>query len=192
MKTMNPNLYPKEGYYFRESDGSIHRAKNWRGVIAKVSTYRKLRGLPVGEIASEVMEQACKRSPNLCYASGNAPAVRPAVPLKAKVLQWLYGVLAHKDKGLPINLVNREEAAERAGVCARCPLNTPLGTNTCSACREAVANYRKQILDGKRSFDSRLGGCSALATDLGLAVHLDQDRVDNQALPTHCWFRIAI
>lgn len=190
MKRINSNLYPKDGYFFRDSDGSIHRAKNWREVVAKVTEYRKLKNLNPGDVLKEVMAQACQRNPNICHEEPTTPQPRPPVPLKALVIRWLFQLAQHKEKG-PINLVKLEEARSRADVCSQCPANQLLGVNSCSACKQTVEAHRKTIFGGRAKIDSRLGGCSILNVDLGSFVWLDQPRIDNQALPAHCWSKIT-
>jgi hypothetical protein len=190
MQRINSNLYPKDGYFFRESDDSVHRAKNWREVIAKVTEYRKLKGLAPGKVLQEVMAQACQRNPRLCHEEPAANRPKPPVPLKARVLQWLSGLNKHTDSG-PINQVAPDAAKVRADVCAACPANKALGVNSCAACKQAVEGYRVNIFRGKVRFDGRLGGCTILGTDLASFVNLDQDRIDNEALPAHCWTKIV-
>lgn len=189
MQRINSNLYPKDGYFFKESDSSIHRAKNWREVIAKVTEYRKLKGLTPGKVLQEVMAQACQRNPRLCHEEAPANRPKPPTPLKARVLRWLYELSKHQEQG-PINTVSAEEAKQRADVCAACPKNNGLGVNSCAACKQAVEGYRANIFRGKLHFDGRLGGCAVLGVDLASFVWLDQERIDNDALPAHCWKKI--
>jgi hypothetical protein len=190
VKKINPNLYPKDGYFFKESDGSLHRGKNWREVVAKVTEYRKLKGLTPGSVVREVMAQACQRNPNLCHEETTEPRPRTPVPLKALVLRWMFKLAQGKTPG-SISLVKPEDARNRADVCAGCPFNQALGVNSCSACKQSMDAHRKIIFEGRAKFDGRLGGCKALAVDLGSFVWLDYPRVDNEALPAHCWSKIT-
>lgn len=190
MQRINSNLYPKDGYFFRESDGSLHRGKNWREVIAKVTEYRKLKGLVPGKVLQEVMAQACQRNPKLCYEEPAADRPKIPVSLKARVLRWLYEMVQHKTRG-PINLVSAEAAKARADVCAVCANSQALGVNSCAACKQTVKAHREAIFQGKVQFDARLGGCKVLGTDLASFVCLDQERIDNEALPAHCWTKIV-
>lgn len=194
MQKINVNLYPSGGRYFTESDGSTHRAASWNLVIKKVTEYRERKRVPVGDVAAEVVAQACQRNPALCYDDRRAkgqPAPKPPTPLKAKVLMWLNSFLQAMTKG-PLQYVDANESRQRAAVCAKCPLNTPLGTSECATCRQAIAGYRDKIIGNSRARDARLGGCSGLAVDLVTAVHLDELRVDAPALPNHCWRKRAI
>lgn len=193
MRRINCNLYPSGGHFFVESDGSKHRAGNWRAVIKKVTEYRQRARLPMGDVEQEVMAQACARNPSICYDDRRAPPPpQPkSVTIKAQVLKWLFGFQQLKERE-PLNYVSTAESVARAAICAKCPLNTPLGVKTCATCKETLKEYRKQLLGGARARDSRLGGCAVLGSDLVTAVHLDELRVENPALPPHCWRKKAI
>lgn len=188
MQKINVNMYPSNGYFFKESDGSVHRAPGWKAVIRKVEEYRARKRLPIGDVAAEVVAQACQRQPSICYSDrrGQAP-INPRVPLKAKVLLWLNSFLKVMEKGNPLQYVEAAESQQRAAVCAKCPLNVSLGTSECSTCKQALAGYRDKILGRGRARDGRLGGCSGLGVDLITAVHLDELRVDGPGLPGYCW-----
>lgn len=192
MRRINVNLYPKDGFIFTEADGTRIRAANWRAVIKRVVEYRAQNRLPAGDPEMEIMAQACSRQPNICFEDrGSAPVPKPAKTLKARVLQWLNHFLQLQQKD-PLSYVDAKTAAGRAAICAKCPKNTPLGVNTCSTCKQALAEFRKSLLGGGRARDSRLGGCEVLGTDLTTAVHLDEIRVNNGALPAQCWRKTSI
>jgi len=191
MVRINCNLYPSGGYYFDESDGSRQRAGGWRAVIKKVTAYRQRARLPLGDVENEVMAQACSRNPALCYDDRAVQPPKPAVTVKARVLKWLFGFKQLQERE-PISYVGVAEAAARAAICAGCPQNTPLGVHTCATCKATLKEYRKQLLGGGRPRDARLGGCNVLGCDLVTAVHLDEIRVDNGALPAHCWRKKTI
>lgn len=191
MLRINCNIYPKDGHFFIESDGSTQRAGNWRAVIKKVTAYRQRARLPVGDVEREVMAQACSRNPGSCYDDRAVQAPKPALTVKTRVLKWLFAFKATQERER-LSYVGAPEAATRAGVCAACPKNTPLGVSTCATCKATLKEYRKQLLGGGRARDSRLGGCDVLGCDLVTAVHLDEVRVDNPALPGHCWRKKTI
>lgn len=191
MRRINVNLYPKDGYFFIEADQSRHRAASWRAVIKRVTEYRQRQGLPVGNVEVEVMEQACSRNPSLCVQDNAAPAPKPQVTLKHRVIQWLSAISRIADRG-PLSFVREKESTARASICAKCPKNTALGVKSCSTCKQALAEYRKNLIGGARVRDARLGGCDVLGADLVTAVHLDEIRVDNPALPANCWRKKAI
>jgi hypothetical protein len=82
------NLYPKDGYFFKEQDGTNLRAGNWPLVIRKVVDYRRQARLAPGDPVTEVIAQACQRNPSYCYESNRAAVPAPRVTLKATVLKW--------------------------------------------------------------------------------------------------------
>ena len=183
---INVNLYPKDGYFFRDSDGTPIRAGNWRAVIKKVIEYRERAGRPVGDVESEVIAQACQRNPQICRETIRVNIANRPVSLKSTVLQWLTGVKKIKERDGKVATVPLAEEKIRADVCAKCPLNTPLGVNSCSSCKRTLIEFRKFIFGDGRA-DGRLGGCSVLGVDLPTAARLDEIRVDNPQLPAHCW-----
>jgi hypothetical protein len=148
-----------------------------------------MKGLLPGKVVQEVMAQACQRNPRLCHEEHDPTRPKPPVPLKSRVLRWLYDMVQRKAQQ-PINLVAGEVVRQRAEVCAVCPRNKALGVNSCAACKQTVKAHREAIFEGKVQFDGRLGGCEVLGTDLASFVSLDQDRIDNEALPAHCWTKI--
>lgn len=188
---INLNLYPKEGFFFKESDNAKIRAASWKAVVKKVREYRERAKLPIGDPEAEVMQQACQRNPTLCHPTGPRITVNPPVSLKSRVLQWLSNFRRQKEGGAHLAQVSAEEAAGRARICASCPMNRPIGVNSCSSCKLAVGELRKYLF-GDAKFDGRLGGCEILGADIASAVRFDEVRVDNPSLPVHCWRKITL
>ncbi len=184
MQRINVNLYPKDGYFFKEQDGTMIRGKKWGEVVSKVAAYRSRAKLAPGEPAREVIAQACTRNPSFCFQQGTI-TIAPRVTLKARVLKWLNGLLQVPKAEL--EYVSPALAKERSQICASCPQNQSLGVTSCSSCKQAFGEFRKQLIGSARVRDQRLGGCQILASDLTTAVHLDEVRVDNTELPAHCW-----
>jgi hypothetical protein len=191
MKVVNLNLYPSGGHFFKDSDGSNHRAGSWKRVIEKVRDYRARAGLPPGNPNDEVMAQACVRQPAIC---NNAPTqvtvVKKDAPFKAKVLQWFREISKSQARG-PLRYVSELERKQRVAICSKCPFNIDTETSGCGSCKAAVAAYRRNLL-ASRPVDDSLGGCKILNADLPTAVSLDEVRVDNAALPAHCWRKISV
>jgi hypothetical protein len=184
MLRINVNLYPKDGYFFKDQDHTTLRGANWSEVVRKVVEYRKRAGLPPGKPAEEVMAQACQRNPSYCHET-NRVVPPPRVTAKALALQWLFGI--SKTPKAELEFVTPDEAKSRAGICATCPKNSSLGVSACSSCKQAFSEYRKNILGDSRIRDGRLGGCAVLGADLTTATHLDEVRIDNGDLPQNCW-----
>jgi len=183
-KRINVNLYPREGYFFKESDGSIHRADSWAHVMARVVVYRKRAGLPPGDVESEVAQQACSRNPAHCAEINDATVHQTLVAsLKTRILKYMSFL---RGLGPRIPWVNAAEASRRAGVCATCPHNTALPEG-CGSCRAALSAMRDEVLGRGRAKDGRLHGCAILGEDLPTSVHVDHDVVENDQLPDACW-----
>ncbi len=186
MKRVNPNLFPKDGHFFKESDGTTIRADSLAGVVVRVVAYRRRAGYPPGNPAVEVVEQVCSRNPGICSDdSGHSQELEVRkTSLKSRVLSWMALARTHKAQGR-IEYVDATTAVARAQVCAACPFNTSLQEG-CSSCRQAQAEMRKEVL-GRRVLDSRLNGCLILGEDLQTAAHLERPTADNGELPGHCW-----
>jgi hypothetical protein len=184
MKTLNPNIYPKGGFSFKESDGATIHGDSWNGVVARVVWYRKNAKYPPGNPVEEVMMQACQRTPALCHENNDSYLTQKA-SLKSRVLTYLNGWRANKDK----QFVSAETARARANVCAQCPLNRSI-PDGCASCMEAVRLLRTAVI-GRRFVDGRLTACEALGEDLPTSVHLESQTVDD-ALPAPCWRRRSL
>lgn len=185
MKTINSNLYPKEGFHFKDSDGTVIRADSWAGVIARVVKYRARAGLAPGDPPAEVIEQACRDNPGLCRTQSNVANLQlRKTSLKASVLKWISGLWESRE-AWPMQFVENAEREKRSQICAKCPNNTAL-PGGCASCRAALDSLRKRLI-GNRFIDGRLNACLILGEDLPLTVHLEHVALDNKELPNGCW-----
>lgn len=190
MQAINSNLYPKGGYVFTDANGIKHAGDSWPGVIAKVRRYRERAGQPVGDVAGEVIAQACTQNPGLCRSEDpNYAIMLNKATLKTRVLKWLSTLRDLRQTQPPV-FVSGEERTARANVCATCPANNPLPSG-CSSCLKALTELRKSVIGG-RFIDGRLNGCGILGEDLPASVHLEQTRVSNSDLPPQCWRKISV
>lgn len=184
-KVINVNLYPREGYFFKDADGSVHRAADWPKVMVNVAAYRKRAGMRIGDVEAEVSAQACARNPAHCAEINEATIHATKIAsLKGRVLKYL-SFIRGLVPGNRVPWVAERDAANRASVCASCPLNTALPEG-CSSCRAAVREMQKEILGGRR-IDARLNGCAILGESLPVSIWVDHTVVDSDALPAHCW-----
>jgi len=185
MKSLNPNIFPKGGYFFRDSDGAKIFADSWPGVIRRVEAYRKRAGYPPGNPTDEVIAQVCARDGTVCVETTEAYASQlRKTSLKGRVLQYLNRLRQNKTKEPPA-FVDESEARRRAAVCAKCPKNTAL-PGGCASCKAAVTEMRKDLL-GPKFIDGRLEACIILGEDLPVSSHLDQQTVIPEELPGDCW-----
>lgn len=191
MRTLNVNLYPRDGFFYKESDGTRIGGDTWAGVIRRVAAYRKRAGLPAGDPEREVTDQACTRSPVLCSeVDATTLKHRRIASIKGRLLKWLAGIRSQKAREGSLNFVDAEMAKRRADYCAGCVFNTPL-PGGCGTCTAAVNEIRKELLGPKRRLDPRVAGCNMLGEDCVVSTHLDEVRVDNSELPGHCWRKIG-
>lgn len=183
---INPNLYPKSGYRFKDRDGTLIVGTSWVHVMKKVENYRKRAGLPPGNAEAEVMASACRDNPGYCSEVSEATIrQRAVVSLKGRVLQFLNIVRRQIEKGIPFPMVERNEAGKRADICAKCPANAGLPEG-CASCRATLNANRKAIIGG-RTIDSRLNGCLHTGEDLPTSIWLDQQTAELPAAPANCW-----
>ena len=187
MRKINVNIFPPDGRFYKDADGTIFRAESWNGVIKKVEDYRRRNNMPMGNAEEEVIAQACQRNPNLCSEATGRQKVPPkGLSLKDRALRWLSEWLKRKKSGQPVSFVREEDARNRARVCAPCMKNQAMG-NGCSACKQAFKGMREEVTEGRKLIDERLGGCDALGIELKTAIWLDEPAVPNDQLPAHCW-----
>jgi len=186
MKQINPNVFPKGGYLFREQDGSIHSADGWDGVIARVKAYRKRQGKSTASVGKEVIEQACLRNPVLCVEdNGTTQREQKKASLKTIVLQWLM-VKKRQKEAQELRFVPRELHEARTDVCIRCPADKGMPGGGCGSCKAALVEMREAVV-GNKVTDSRITACPFLGEYLPVSTWLDDQAVANSDLPRECW-----
>ncbi len=188
-REMNPNLYPPNGYLFRERDGSVHRGLSWKDVKKKVKEYRERNNIPVGDVWEEIMTQQCASSPGLCRDSDPGPVrvVNDGLTFNKKVIGWLAWALGQKRLN-DWALVDEDEVDRRAAICASCPMQKSLN-ESCGACLETIRTSRKVLLDGKKPKYQNLQPCAPLEEDCASSVHAILEPKVSHALPGNCWRR---
>jgi hypothetical protein len=187
MIAININMYPKDGYRFKDANGTLFVGQSWLGVMKKVENYRRRAKLPPGNPEAEVTAYACKLNPSYCSEENEATIrARKTVSLKGRVLAWLNLVRRAVETHKALKFVEQGEAKARAGVCVTCAENVGLPEG-CASCRATLTANRKLILGGSRLIDSRLNGCAVTGEDLPTSVWLDQQRAELPSAPGHCW-----
>jgi hypothetical protein len=182
-QSLNPNLYPKDGFMFIETDGVKIFGDTWAGVVQRVILYRKRNGYPPGNPPEEVIAQACARTPAICAPGNNdhASFLKNNASLKSRVIMWLNAAKAASGK----QFVEDATSRERAGVCATCPYNKGL-PGGCASCKAAVKILREEII-GNRFQDGRLNACEVLGEDIPTSVHMEMQAEERGELPANCW-----
>lgn len=187
MRQFNPNLYPPDGYVFKDRDGTLHRADGWKALEAMVTAYRTRNRQEVGNVWMEIQEQACGKTPGHC----SDDVMRAPVPVGVgmdftkRVMAWLATQAGPKRKG-EFKLVDDALAARRASVCLGCPGQMAL-SQACGACTTSIAGMRKALLDGAESKHQNLHACRLLGEDCQTTVHADLPNTKSTAVPEHCW-----
>jgi hypothetical protein len=187
MMKFNSNLYPKDGYVYKNPDGAILRStKGWTDLIARVKDYRRINKHEPGNPEAEVHAQACANYPAYCSDSSRvvAPVATTRRSLKGIILQWLAEV---RRKKADLKFVREGEVNARTIICALCPRNVAL-PDGCAPCKAAVREAREDILARKKITHS-LNACDALQADCAVLVHLDTPALDRPELPNHCWMK---
>lgn len=205
MKKLNLNMRPTGGFWFVDRDGTKIHGKNWTTLTQNVAKYRARNGQAPGDPATEVRAQVCARTPECSDPNSQAgPTVPPVIvtpgkpqhadphTMKSRVLQWLTAKRTEKQRrGAVHPKVTPQEAASRAKTCRNCPHNKEISSG-CGSCQAALKEFRGEVLgDGSRDQDTALGGCGVIGSDLRVAVHLDEVRIDNPALPSHCFRKVS-
>lgn len=183
MNRLRLNIAPKEGYVFRERDGSSHQSTSWSALIKKIIRYRALNHFDSGDPEREITEQACRRSPEVCF--NDDPVTRrqtKRASLKGVVLAW-FTELRKRAKSGSILFTDGGVMTARANICVTCPHHTEL-PGGCSSCKKVLKGFRHEVL-GDRGQDGRLHACAVLGTDLVTSTWLDEPPLDG--LPLHCW-----
>lgn len=196
MKTWNSNLYPTGGRFFVDEDGVRHRDSSWELLARRVASYRKRAGKPPGDPLAEIQAQVCARLPQYCVDTDVQPAPAPrraarepigSGALTERVLKWLADMLNLRRAG-GAGKVSAAVAAQRARICAGCPMNQGLN-QSCGRCARTRKEAAGVLLEGTQRVNGKLGGCKVLGVDNSVAVHLDLGRDNRDGLPGHCWRR---
>lgn len=185
MRKLNPNLFPKDGFWFKNGDGVKLAAATLKDLVVRVIAYRKRARQEPGDPANEVVGQICERNPVLCYNdAGSMEVALKKASLKSRVLAWMALARRHA-KESKIEFVDFQTSQARAAVCAKCPLNVAFEQG-CASCNETQNEIRKEVM-GRRVLDQRLMSCLVLGEDMKMAAHMERETVDNGDLPAHCW-----
>lgn len=182
---VNPNLYPPGGYFFIDKNGFRHRGESWRDLERRVRHYREINRFSVGDVREEIMAQACSRNPNFCRESSKPTVVqRNPLSFNQRVIEWFVRKISLLRQG-KLPRVDDAEAARRAKICLQCP-NQQDYFQGCASCLQTIKTSRKALLRSE-SRHPGLKPCRALGEDCSISVHIEQEKVSAQGLPSECW-----
>lgn len=184
----NPNLYPPDGYIFRDAEGILHRGDSWRDLRRVIADFRTRNGRPVGDLDAEINAYHCGKYPGLCHGENPIPPQPPrGSNLTARVLNWLAHLMGELRRN-GVRFVSREQAAIRGEICSKCPAQSSLPT-VCDACIATITSARRVALGEAGPVHKSLHPCGILGEDCQISVHLEQKPSDERALPAGCWRR---
>lgn len=198
------------GYHYKENGKMVvEEAESYVDLIQKLSTYRAVNRLPLGNPQADIDKYICTNFPNMCGLSAptateeGVDAVERSygVPIKKtpreRVMQWAANRM-HK-AGI-IEFVDFDEAKRRAEICAECPAarrwDEPV--EGCPGCavyvEEAQANLVK--IRANKSTGCSISGmmCDVAGHDLETASWLEEPALRHRRnyegqFPDHCWMK---
>ena len=183
----NPNLFPKDGRTFKDTDGTLHTGETWDELIEIVRKYRERNRRPSGNIRREVFDQFCSRHSSMCRPVDpvDAPVRRRGATFQNRVLLRLAALIALKRLN-DRPLMDESEVNRRQQVCAKCSQKRGLEIN-CVSCLHSLKVARKVLIGKRKTSVSLTGFCSELNEDLSITSFLDLEAERNPNLPEGCW-----
>ncbi len=147
---------------------------HWEMLMNRIYEQRKANSIPVGiGFEEEVEADLCRDFPAECEMSD------PRFPKKRARLGWseiLAGTkLLLKVKLGNVPLVQPEEAARRANICATCPFNIEFHRPCAGICGELFAIVKSIVGGNTVPNEERIKSCSICGCFLGAAVWLPVD-----------------
>lgn len=162
-------------------------AKSARDLVEQVRDFRIKQGIELGDIEFDVATFVKRYSPQNDRFKGRnigQPKIREIEPMIYQLRAWVNSIAEQKPR-----LIIRQEAMERADICAKCPLNIKWETK-CGDCNDEV-NFASQCVRKipSTAMDGVLKACRAHKIHLLSAVFLDQDFLPkrSESAPDTCW-----
>lgn len=190
MRQINLNLYPPNGYRFRDRDGYVHIGTSWKRVEAMIIDYRARNKFDPGEPWAEMMNQVCSEVPSYCKEQGPfvlRTTTGKDMDLNKYIVEW-FGHAARTKRLGHWRRIDDATAARRARICSTCPMQRAL-SSSCGACITTINNLRRALLDGKKPQHQNLSPCAVTLEDCQSTVHIDLPPNPDPNLPAHCWRR---
>lgn len=199
MKLSGGRIPPTDGtshWRFPVANGVILRAKGREELRDLIFQYRLRANIPVGDPDRDLSDFYCRQYPSFCHAepsdlNPNIPRVSTE-PMLNRVSRWA-SLLAHKQPRGGYELVAKDEAERRAGICAQCPKQANDWRGGCGGCSATTMHLLQAIKKLRTTTrDGNLGACSIAGFYNGSAVHLGVDVLEiddamRTAMPDACW-----
>jgi len=181
--TLNPNLFPPEGYRFVDADGVEHFGQSLEQLVKHLGEYRVRVGRPPGDPHREVMDYLCGRFPDLCVPD-EAELQRRVVwtRVMGSISKWV-----HERSGEgPATISSQEEVNRRVAICDQCPLNVEW-TSPCRPCGKLTAKLLAGLTHPAKPVAALEGrACLNAGDDLSVAVWLSEGLLLS-GVPAKCW-----
>lgn len=175
------DLFPKDGFVYRDADNVQHMAANLPSLVKAVSSYRVRTGRPLGDPEQDILGQLCKRQPALCneYVTAHQPDALTRSVASDAVKLFTAG---------NFDAVAEEEANLRASLCLKCRARVPWGQG-CPPCLKQGADMIAKMLERLPKHKALANqACLHALDDLQLAVWKSEGReVLNPPADSGCW-----
>ena len=147
---------------------------HWNMLMNRIYDERKANGVPCGiEFEKEVEEALCRDYPQECEINDPRFPRRVARLGFAEIVAGTRLLLKVKLGGVP--LVQQEEAARRADICATCPFNVHFNKPCAGLCGELYSVVKAIVGGAALPNEERVNSCSICGCFIGAAVWLPVD-----------------
>lgn len=175
------------------------KGTTFRMLVERVIASRRANSVPVGLGFEEEIEQwCCQDYPNECQNVDSDRVYNRSLTFH-DVINGTRLMISFYAAGKP--LVERQEAENRAKICASCPYNVTFKMPCSGICGE-LADVVNRIIGGKGTpHDANLRSCAVcgcylqasvwVPLDLQVKVLSDQQKAQYEALG-HCWKRPSL
>lgn len=164
---------PPGGWRFPRPDGSLITGGDVFDLAKKVSDYRIINNIPLGDPESEIQDFLCRQNPHPPCGPANRPQPKPGVKAKgvmvARFLNAMAQWMVHGGH------VEQEEAERRAEICAGCPWNTFLDDAACFGCFGLTEKVMKIIGNRKTRMDDSLRFCGLCGCSNAVSAFVPMD-----------------
>lgn len=171
------------------------RAGSYKELVTAVIKHRKLNNIPIEQnLESLIQDQICKlMPPGVCvgYDPREVPQMQNMGSISwGEAYEGTRVLLSWVSNGTQV--VPRDEAEERAAICAGCYYNVQ--ATGCASCRDVAALLVAKLGRVHTSLDDRLRTCGICKCSNKAQVHIPMDDLHkgvtpevNAQFPEFCW-----
>lgn len=148
------------------------RGGDLQDLAHRVSGYRIINNLSLGDPESEIQDWLCRHTGAQCVPA-RRPAPMPGVKAKgAMVARFLNAMLQWMLRG---GHVDQEEAERRAEICASCPFNVHIDDANCFGCFGFGEKVSKIIGNRRTRMEDSLHFCSLCGCSNAVSAFVPMD-----------------